>query len=221
MGILLDHDGETISLVDDKGRIVEESRLFALLTLLVARATPGARIAMPVTVPSAIEAIAQANGATVTRTRSDRRSTMALAESEGSTWQFAGGSGYEAIFPEFQPDVRYALYAAAKAMELIAGEQRPLSELVDMLPAWHYVGRTVACPWERKGQIMRRLLDETDGVNIELTDGIRMSRDGGWVLVLPDASDPSFNVYAEGSTDEEASGYVDEAVKRIEELALA
>ena len=37
---------------------------------------------------------------------------------------------------------------------------------------------------------MRRLLDETDGENVELTDGIRIGAKAGWVLVLPDASDP-------------------------------
>jgi mannose-1-phosphate guanylyltransferase/phosphomannomutase len=220
LGILLDHDGETLALVDDRGRIVEDSRLLALLTLLVARATPGARIAMPVTVPSAIEEIARANGASVIRTKADRRAIMALAEEEGAALAFAGGSGYEAIFPEFQSAFD-ALYAAAKTIELIAAEQRTLSELVDRLPQWHYASRTVACPWERKGQIMRRLLDDASGSDVELTDGIRISRDGGWVLVLPDASDPSFNVYGEGPSDEAARRYVDETAGRIEEFALA
>ena len=129
---------------------------------------PGARIAVPVTMPSAIEAIAAGNGATVMRTRSDRRSMMALAEREAGPLQFAGGSGYEVIFPEFQPAFD-ALYAAAKVMELLAAEHRPLSELVDLLPEWHFANRIVNCPWDRKGQIMRRLLDETNGAKVELT----------------------------------------------------
>jgi mannose-1-phosphate guanylyltransferase/phosphomannomutase len=66
---------------------------------------------------------------------------------------------------------------------------------------------------------MRRLLDETDGEQVELTDGIRIVREGGWVLVLPDASDPQFNVYAEGRSDDEAQRYADEIASRIEALA--
>ena len=220
LGILLEHDGETLALVDDRGRIVQESMLFALLTLLVARRTPGARIAVPVTMPRAIEAIAASNGATVIRTRSDRRATMALAEHEGTSLQFAGGSSYEVIFPEFQPAFD-GLYAAAKVMELLAGERRKLSELVDLLPEWHLANRVVSCPWDRKGTIMRRLLDETNGANVELTDGIRVDRDGGWVLVLPDASDPTFNVFGEGPTEAIAKDYVDETATRIEQLARA
>jgi len=220
LGMLLDHDGETLALVDDQGRIVQESMLFALLTLLVARATPGARIAVPVTMPRAIEAIAAENGATVIRTPADRRATMALAEREGKALQFAGGSNYQVIFPEFQPAFD-ALYASAKVMELLAGEQKRLSELVDLLPHWHVANRTVPCPWDRKGLIMRALLDETNGANVELTDGIRVDRDGGWVLVLPDASDPTFNVFAEGPSDDSAQHYVDETSTRIEQLARA
>ncbi len=219
LGILLDHDGETFSLVDDKGRVIADSTLFALLTLMVARRYPGAIIAVPVTMPSAIEAIAAGNGATVVRTRSDRRAMMALAEREAGPLQFAGGSGYEVIFPEFQPAFD-ALYAAAKVMELLAAEHRPLSELVDLLPEWHFANRIVNCPWDRKGQIMRRLLDETNGAKVELTDGLRVERDGGWVLVLPDASEPFFKIYAEGRSDGDAHRLVDETADRIEQLAL-
>jgi mannose-1-phosphate guanylyltransferase / phosphomannomutase len=218
LGILLDQRGESLALVDDRGRIVEGSRLLALLTVLVSSVVPHARIAVPVMAPTAIETVAAQHGATVLRTRTDRRSLMALAAQEGSSLTFAGGANYELIFPEFAP-VFDSLYGAAKVMELIAAQGRPLSAIVDELPASHLASRRDQCPWERKGQIMRRLLDETNGENVELTDGIRLSREGGWVLVLPDASDPLFNVYAEGRSEDEANRYADEIATRIEDLA--
>ncbi len=218
LGILLDQHGEALALVDDRGRIIEGSRLLALLTVLVASSVAGARIAVPVMAPSAIETVAEAYGASVIRTRTDRRSLMALAAREGASLSFASGANYELIFPEFQP-VFDSLYASAKIMELIASAGHPLSEIVDELPEWHLASRRDHCPWERKGQIMRRLLDETNGENVDLTDGIRVGREGGWVLVIPDASDPLFNVYAEGRSDDEAHKYVDEVATRIEELA--
>ncbi len=218
LGILLDQDGESLALVDDRGRIIEGSRLLALLTVLVAGVVPGARIAVPVMAPAAIERVAGQYGATVIRTRTDRRSLMSFAAQQGASLAFAGGANYELIFPEFQP-VFDSLYGAAKIMELIASQGRPLSAIVDELPAWHLASRRDRCPWERKGQIMRRLLAETNGENVELTEGIRIGREGGWVLVLPDASDPHFNVYAEGRSDDEASRYADEIAGRIEELA--
>ena len=217
LGILIDADGETFVLVDDKGRIVGRNRLMALFTLLVSRATPGARIAMPVTIPSSIESIATQNGASVIRTRSDRRSLMALAESEGKSLAFAGGADYELIFPEFQPAFD-GLYAAAKVMELLAAEKSPVSELVDQLPAWHMSGRAVPCPWDRKGLVMRSLHEETRGSEFEQIDGIRIPQEHGWVLVLPDASEATVNVLAESTSDEGARFTADRMASHIMEL---
>ncbi len=218
LGILIDGDGETFTLVDDLGRIVGRNRLFALLTLLIARKTPGARIAMPVTVPTAVERIAADNGAQIVRTRSDRRSLMAHAEQEGGNLAFAGGAGYEVIFPEFQPAFD-GLYGAAKVMELLAAEKIPASELVDQLPEWHMAGRSVPCPWERKGLVMRALHDESrNGDDVQMIDGIRITQNGGWVLVLPDASDASVNILAESTTDESAAHTADSMASHVADL---
>jgi len=215
LGILIDGDGETFTLVDDRGRIVGRNRLMALITLLIARAKPGARIGMPVTVPTAIEAIAAAHGAEIVRTRSDRRSLMALAEEEGSRLAFAGGADYELVFPEFQPAFD-GLYAAAKVMELLAAEHQPMSELVDQLPEWHMAGRSVACPWDRKGLVMRALHDESrNGADVQMIDGIRISSNGGWVLVLPDASEASINILAEGTSDDDAAHMAESMASRV------
>lgn len=220
LGVLIDADGETVTLVADDGEIVGRNRLMALLTLLVARATPGARIGMPLTVPSVVEKIAADSGAEIVRTRSDRRSLMALAEHEGKNLAFAGGMNYELIFPEFQPAFD-GIYATAKIMELLAAEHEKLSSLVAMLPPWHVAGRSVPCPWDRKGAVMRSLHDEAAHGNgkVETLDGIRLTRPDGWVLVLPDATEASVNVWAEAGTDDEASRYADEIVDRVREIA--
>jgi len=39
-----------------------------------------------------------------------------------------------------------------------------------------------------------------------MIDGIRISENGGWVLVLPDASEAAVNVIAESTSDEGAEG---------------
>ena len=222
LGVLIDADGETVMLVDDTGEIVGRNRLMALLVLLVARATPHARIGMPLTVPSVVERIAADHGAEIVRTRSDRRSLMALAEREGSSLAFAGGMDYELIFPEFQPAFD-GIYAAAKIMELLAAEHEQLSQLVAMLPEWHVAGRSVPCPWDRKGAVMRSLHDEAAHGNgkVETLDGIRLTRPDGWVLVLPDATEASVNVWAEGRSDDEAAHYADEIVARVKAIAGA
>ncbi|MGP6156230.1 MAG: sugar phosphate nucleotidyltransferase [Vulcanimicrobiaceae bacterium] len=220
LGVLVDHDGESFALVDDQGRIIAGNRLLALIILMVGRAKKGARIAIPITTPSAIEKLAKSLGASVTRTKSDRRSMMALADQERATLDFGSGVKQEPIFPEFQPAFD-ALYAIVKVMELLALEGLKLHQLVDMLPSWFFRHRAIPCPWERKGEVMRTIVDEFQGGDVELFDGVRVNQNGGWFLVLPDASDPTLNVYAEGQDGDEADKLMGDISHRIELLVEA
>jgi mannose-1-phosphate guanylyltransferase/phosphomannomutase len=217
LGVLVDHDGESFALVDDLGRIIAGNRLLALVALMVCRAQPNALIAIPVTTPSAIGRMIDSVGGHVTRTKSDRRSMMALAAKERETLAYGSGFKQEPIFPEFQPAFD-ALYAMVKVMELLAKEGRKLHELNDMLPHWFFRHRALRCPWERKGEVMRTIVNEYAGSDIEMFDGVRVHVDGGWFLVLPDASDPALNVYAEGNSNEDADRLIGNIVARIESL---
>jgi mannose-1-phosphate guanylyltransferase/phosphomannomutase len=217
LGVLLDADAETFTLVDDTGSVIGAERLLVLLTQLVTSAHPGARIAVPVTAPHAVEEVAEACSATVLRTRSDRRTIMVLAADKDQHLTFAGGPGFEVIFPEMHAAFD-AMYAVAKVLEFLGAEGRRLSELVEMLPRWHMATRIVSCPWEHKGRIMRSLIDEQRNGHIELLDGLRIEHDDGWVLVLPDATDPAFKVYAEGRSEESASRYVQTISEHIQDL---
>jgi mannose-1-phosphate guanylyltransferase/phosphomannomutase len=219
LGVLVDHDGESFALVDDLGRVIAGNRLLALITLMVGRRKPNARMAVPVTTPAAIERLAGSLGATMTRTRSDRRSMMALADAQRETLDFGSGVNQEPVFPEFQPAFD-ALYAIVKVMELLALEGRKLHELNDLLPHWFLRHRKISCPWERKGEIMRTIVVENQGRDMEMFDGVRVQLNGGenWFLVLPDASDPILNVYAEGPTGDEADRLIGEIAGHIEQL---
>lgn len=220
LGVLVDHDGESFALVDDLGRVIAGNRLLALVSLMVCRAQPGARIAMPITTPSAIRRLVESAGGSVTRTKSDRRSMMALAAKERQNIAYGSGFKQEPIFPEFQPAFD-ALYAIVKIMELLAVEGRKLHELNDMLPTWFFRHRAVRCPWERKGEVMRTFAGDHESGEIELFDGVRVATDDGWFLVLPDASDPSVNVYAEGSSNESVDRLIGATLARIDALVNA
>jgi len=220
LGVLVDHDGESFALVDDLGRVIAGNRLLALVSLMVCRAQPGARIAIPITTPNAIGKMIASVGGQVTRTKSDRRSMMALAAKERETLAYGSGFKQEPIFPEFQPAFD-ALYAIIKVMELLAKEGRKLHELNVFLPHWFFRHRALPVPWERKGEVMRTIASEHAQEDVEMFDGVRVNVNGGWFLVLPDASDPTVNVYAEGSSNEDADRLLGSVVQRIEALVEA
>ena len=103
----------------------------------------------------------------------------------------------------------------AHLLDLLAETGRTLSGVVRDLPAVHQVHHTVATPWERKGAVMRELVEHPPPGDLELLDGIKVIRPDGWTLVLPDPEDPLTHVWAEGETADAAGELAAEAVDAI------
>ena len=224
IGVLFEADGERLTLIDEKGRVIEGSNLLTLMAVLTAKTRPNARIAVPVTAPRNIEALVAEYGATVVRSKTDVRSLMDLCSGDPEKRvHFAGDDAGGFIFSEFQPSFD-AMYAFGKLMEMLTSSSLSLSQLGDELPATHVARIQVKCPWEHKGRIMRELTREADALvqaetaRIELVDGIKVFREDGWVLVLPDSSEPLFHVYAEAGSDDEAQRLIGLYIERIEQL---
>jgi mannose-1-phosphate guanylyltransferase/phosphomannomutase len=79
----------------------------------------------------------------------------------------------------------------------------------------------VACPWDVKGEVMRLLVDSHRSERLDLTDGLKVTVAGGWVLVLPDPDRPSYRVIAslaaEGDARQELATYVQAVAKTVEQ----
>jgi mannose-1-phosphate guanylyltransferase/phosphomannomutase len=63
-----------------------------------------------------------------------------------------------------------------------------------------------------------RTLVESSSEELVLVDGVKIVRDDGWVLVLPDPADPVTHVWAEGGSDADARALVQEYCRRIRHL---
>lgn len=220
LGVVLHSDGERLDLVDERGDVLSGARLLATLASLVAQTRPGARVAVPVTAPSIIEAVMRRTDGSVARTKTDGRHLMTLSSLPAEKVAFAGDLNGGFIFPDFCPAFD-AMFAFAKTLEMLSWLQRPLSEFSAELPEVFLSNVAVRCPWESKGRVMRRLTEEsrTAKARAELIDGIKLAdSEREWVLVLPDAAEPVFHVYAEGRTPEDAEQRAQRYVEKIEAI---
>lgn len=221
MGVLFHSDGERMALVDEKGDALTDARLLATLSSLVAQTRPGAKVAVPVTAPSVIEAVMRRTNGVVVRTKTDPRFLMALSAHPAENVAMAGDLDGGFIFPDFQPAYD-AMFAFAKSLEMLSWLQRPLSEFAAELPPLYLSTTEVRCPWENKGKVMRRLTEETrtSTGRTELIDGIKLTEaENEWVLILPDDAEPVFRVYAESHTQEGASTRARQYAQKIETIA--
>jgi phosphomannomutase len=79
-----------------------------------------------------------------------------------------------------------------------------LHQLSREIPERHLVRSEVPCPNERKGVVMRRLIEGTRGQGVELIEGVRVKRDDNWITAIPDADRSCFNVVVESKSRQRA-----------------
>ncbi len=216
MGVLFMDEGERMTLVDQKGRILEGDALLAAMALLVAKSNPGAKIALDVRTPDQLIHLLEAEQASVIRTKADAKSLMAATMTRDVA--FGGDETGGFINPHFHPGFD-AMYALADLIKMLQATGTTLQEVVDILPTFNMAYEQVRCPWEVKGAVMRRITEEAQtGDRVDLLDGIKVYRNGSWSLLLPDAFEPIFHLYAESGSPDESVRIVGELRGHIEQM---
>lgn len=215
-GVLFENEGERLTVVDERGRIISGSALLITMALLIGRVHPESTIAVPVTAPGSLEALMEPCKVKVKRTKTDVRSLMTIAAEQPIEILMAGDTNGGLIFPAFHPGFD-AMFAYLKLLELTEKADCTLSEIYDEVPEFHMEYRAVRCPWELKGRIMRGLSEEVGGsARVEMIDGIKIYTDHSWALVLPDSSEPLFHLYVEAPTQEDAARLLNQYTQKIE-----
>ena len=198
MGVLIDGPGERLTMIDEKGTRIGLSASLIMMLKLVAEQRKGGTIVLPMSITQVADDIAAMNGCNVKRVRISSAALMEASLDDEVVFAGAEGGGF--IFPEIVPAYA-ALGSLAKLMEILARKKKPISTLAAAVPRYHIRHRQEVCQWERKGSVMRQLMDNVKGKKVEYTDGIKVYTKEGWALLLPDPIEPIFHVYAEGATE--------------------
>ncbi len=200
-GFLLDAGSEKIFLVDEKGRVLDGDLSLACVSFLVFRRYSRASIAVPVSASSIQEEMSRNFEGRVFYTKTSTRSMMEMARSKEV--QFVGEVKGGYIFPQFQPFAD-GMFALVKILEMLALAKNSLGEISALIQPKAMVKEHFPCPWEMKGTVMRRLIEESKDLDTLLIDGIKIFFDSGWVFILPDKDRPLLHINAEAGKESEA-----------------
>jgi mannose-1-phosphate guanylyltransferase / phosphomannomutase len=215
VGAVFDRSAERLVLVDERGQEIAVEQTLLLFLRLLGESGGEGEVAVPTTVTHQVEAVLEGTGYRVRRTQASVSALTRVASEEGIVFAGAVGGGY--VFPEFTPAYD-GIAALAKLLELLAPTGRPLSELVADLPRSTRVHRQLACPWGKKGLVMRMLNERLQGRDLDLLDGIKVLGENGWSLVLPDPDEPLIHLYAEGETPDESEALEAELESLVVEI---
>jgi mannose-1-phosphate guanylyltransferase / phosphomannomutase len=215
VGYVIDPDGETATMIDDEGHPLSNDEAVLALLSLVTEAKPGARVALPVAVSRIAEQIAEDHGATITWTKLAAPNLMEVASTGKIDFAASPDGGF--IWPDFMPAFD-ATATLVKLLDLLAATGRTLSSVVKQLPRLHMAHETVPTPWERKGAVMREMVERAGTRDVVLVDGVKVLHPDGWALVLPDPEDALTHVWAEGESDQNARQLAQEYARRIRQV---
>ena len=181
--MVIDPDGETGTVVDDAGHSLERGADAARAA--DARGRGAARRA-------GRAAGVGEQGGRAHRERAGRRDRLDEAVGRRTSWRSRRATGWTSprrrragfIWPDFLPAYD-ATATLVKLLDLLAVTGHKLSEIVATLPVVHIAHETVPTPWERKGAIMREMVERAKGRDVVLVDGVKILHPDGWALVLP------------------------------------
>jgi phosphomannomutase len=214
LGLVLDADGERLSLVDEAGRPLSEE-----LTLpLLAEAALARRVGVVVTNVSTsalVERVAARHGARVVRTPVGQ---AFVSEAILEHAAVLGGEGNGAVaVPEVQPTHDSAA-AIGLLLEHLARSGTSVSELVAQLPV--LVLRKLALQVAPSLlfsalQEFRDGLGELAGASVDQTDGVKIQWPDGWVHVRASNTQSLLRIIAEAEAEARAQELVDWARERV------
>ena len=197
-GIVLDAAGQRAILLSPDGQVLDGDTALHAMVDLFCSSCEGATVAVPLAASRVVESVAARHKGSVVRCgRSNRAMSLAAqADDIGFVGDRSGGYMFPAFLAAFD-----AVMTLGMVARLLADTGRRLDDVVASLPAHHLMEASVPCPSSLKGAVMREVAESSSGLEVEMTEGIRVAGDGGWALILPDSQDPVVQVFAEGEDD--------------------
>lgn len=196
LGVAQDGDADRAIFVDEKGNYIWGDKSLALGAKY---ATKGGGIAVtPVTTSSCFDDVVKENNGEVIHTAVGSPIVARVMIDKNAV--FGGEENGGLIFPDMQY-CRDSAMSIAKILEIMAKENKTLSQLIDEIPKYEVYKTKMPCPHDKKEIVMKTLAEQTKNdksvLEVDETDGVKLYLKNGWVLMRPSGTEPIFRVYSE------------------------
>ncbi|RLI72129.1 phosphoglucosamine mutase [Archaeoglobales archaeon] len=211
IGIAHDGDADRVVFVDEKGEFVSEDVALALMAKHYVEINNGGKVVTPVSSSKCIEdAIVEAGGEIVYTAVG----SPVVAETMIKTKAVFGGEGNGGlVFPEHLY-ARDGAMGAAKVLELMASENKKISEFVESIPKYYTIKEKVPC--RDKLKLLEGLKEEFPDANF--IDGARIDYESGWLLIRPSGTEPIARIFAEGKDERTAKEIFEIGMKAVKKI---
>jgi phosphomannomutase/phosphoglucomutase len=208
LGIAHDGDADRTVFIDSTGRFVPGEEMLTLLGQDAVQRNSGGVVVTPVSASQSLEDAVTSAGGTVVYTRVG--SPSVTHEIQARKAIFGGEENGGLIFPAFQL-ARDGAMTAAGVLDLLARRGVGLADALLGLPKYTLLKEKAPCPVALRSSVLARVTETlTKGADRVVTiDGIKVYRDGGWVLLRPSGTEPLFRIFAESKDPARARALAD------------
>ncbi|ADB57348.1 phosphoglucosamine mutase [Archaeoglobus profundus] len=211
LGVAHDGDADRATFVDEKGRFIPEDIMLALMAKYYVEKNNGGKVVTPVSSSKCVEDVVVEAGGEVIYTPVG---SPVVAETMLKVKAVFGGEGNGGlIFPEHLL-ARDGAMSFAKVLELMALENKPISELVKGIPKYYMIKTKLPC--RDKIKLLKGLEEKFPDANF--TDGARIDYEDSWILIRPSGTEPIVRIFAEAKSKKKAKELVEFGIKVVKEI---
>ncbi len=192
LGVFIDRPGERCFLIDENGNLLDHDAGFAVLAQLALAGRSGILLG-PASASLAFSMIAERLGSRFVPTKITPGAVLRAAQHAETVMASDSAGGY--CWPDFAVSFD-AIYTTVRVLEMLAHTRTALAALRTQIPAVSHQSAVEFCPWDVKGRVMRAMMERHLRDRVDLTDGVKVFFDDGWVLVVPDADRPEYHIIA-------------------------
>ena len=215
-GFAQDPDADRLAIVDERGTYIgEEYTLVLAAKRLLDRLngrTNGVTLAANLSTSRMLDDLAaRYDGVRVLRTAVGEANVAAAMRGHSA---LVGGEGNGGVIVPAVCWVRDSLSAMALTLDLLAAEERPLSQVVAALPRYEMIKHKIELGamggQQAVAPALERVAKAFADQRLDATDGVRVDFADGWVHLRPSNTEPIVRLIAEAPGRERAWEIIDE-----------
>ncbi|MGI9860910.1 phosphomannomutase/phosphoglucomutase [Moorella naiadis] len=203
VGLSFDGDGDRLGVIDNEGRILWGDILQILFWREILPKHPSAPAIIEVKCSQALVEEVERLGGRPFFYKTGH--SLIKAKMKEVKAPFTGEMSGHFFFADEYFGYDDALYAGARLLRILAGENRPLSQLLGNAPRYYSTPETrIPCLDEEKARVVAEVLDFFRGHGYEVidVDGVRVVLPDGWALLRASNTQPVLVVRCEAKTSE-------------------
>ncbi|MCS7139177.1 MAG: phosphoglucosamine mutase [Candidatus Nezhaarchaeota archaeon] len=201
VGFAHDADADRLVCVADGGEVMAEDYGLAIASLHVLSRLKGPLV---VSIASSMifNWIAEKMGVNIYWSPVGEARVVRVIMKHGAPIGGEGSSG--GVIPAFFNLARDGVFGAALIVEALATRGESMSRLISKLPRYYQARGAIACDPSKYEKVMSGLVNEFAGMDLDLTDGIKIWLKDSWVLVRPSQTEPKIRVLCEAISEDRA-----------------